>query len=83
MRRKIEGLESEKDKLQDTLNVQTISISEKLKSISSRKKDLLDEEARLEAEQAAKAATETRLEKVCSELNKKRIFEEGIDSFYN
>lgn len=68
--------------LQDALNAQTMSLNKALESKSSLKKALMDAEVRVEAEQATKAATETELNKVETELNEKRKFEKRVDSLY-
>ena len=59
-----------------------MSLNEALQSKSSLEKALLDAEVRVQAEQARKAATETRLNKVESELNDKRKLEKRVDSLY-
>ena len=52
-------------------------------AVSTYEKALLVAKARLEAAQAAKAATETKLEEVRSEITTKSwIFQEGFESFY-
>jgi len=53
-------------------------------AVSTYEKALLVAKARLEAVQAAKAATETKLEEVRSEITTKSwIFQEGFESFYS
>lgn len=59
-----------------------MSLNEALQLKSSLEKALLDAEARVQAEQATKAATETKLSKVESELNDKRKLEKRVDSLY-
>ncbi|KAI4646882.1 hypothetical protein J4E93_005106 [Alternaria ventricosa] len=81
---KIESLQKEASVIQDTLDVHTMSLNEAVMAVSSYEKALLVAKARLEAVQAAKTATETRLEEVRSEVTKKSwIFQEGFESFYD
>ncbi|KAI4669325.1 uncharacterized protein J4E79_001368 [Alternaria viburni] len=82
IRQEIESLEETESALQDALNAQAMSFNEALQSKSSLEKALLDAEVRVQVEQATKAATETRLNKVESELNDKRKLEKRVDSLY-
>lgn len=82
VRQEIEGLEETESALQDALNAHAMSLNEALQLKSSLEKALLDAEARVQAEQATKAATETKLSKVESELNDKRKLEKRVDSLY-
>ncbi|KAI4622970.1 uncharacterized protein J4E87_006063 [Alternaria ethzedia] len=82
VRQEIEGLEETESALQDALNAQAMSLNEALQSRSDLEKALLDAEARVQTEQATKAATETKLNKVESELNDKRKLEKRVDSLY-
>ncbi|KAI4670968.1 uncharacterized protein J4E88_009720 [Alternaria novae-zelandiae] len=80
---KIESLQREATAIQDTLNAHTMTFNEAVMAVSTYEKALLVAKARLEAVQAAKAATETKLEEVHSEITTKSwIFQEGFESFY-
>ncbi|KAI4689993.1 uncharacterized protein J4E84_004174 [Alternaria hordeiaustralica] len=80
---KIENLQTEATAIQDTLDAHATSLNEAVMAVSNHEKALVVAKARLETVQAAKAATETRLEEVRNEVIKKSwIFQEGFESFY-